>query len=91
MELLIKIAFILALASLNFAVFIPIFNIKDDALQKAGFMLLAGVNVLMTTIMLFVLHPHMATNLPALAGAGFIGGGVIFAMSVSPFHEGKTS
>jgi len=91
MELLIKITFILALASLNFAVVIPIFNIKDDAIQKGAFMLLAGVNVLATTIMLFVLHPHMASNLPALAGAGFLGGGVIFAMSISPFSQRKTS
>jgi hypothetical protein len=71
----------------NISAFPHMLKLKDDAKQKAAFMLLAGFNIFSTTLIVFVLHPEMANNMPALAFSGMVGGGVLFAVSSIPFKS----
>ena len=87
MELIIKLLFILAMFVFNVSIFQHVYNMKDEAKQKAAFMVLAGFNVLATSSILFILHPYMEHEPHVLAFAGFIGGAIIFAVSTIPYKS----
>lgn len=81
MDLIIKIIFILSMFVFNISMLNLLFKMTDEAKQKVGFMLLPVFNVLVTTGVLYVLHPYMAGT-GVLAFSGFVGGGIVFVASV---------
>ena len=85
MELIAKLIFIMVMFGINYFAFTLLDTIKKEEAGIAAAMALLGTNILATTVMLHVIHPYMSQG--ALAFVGFVGGAVIFIVSIMPFAK----